>query len=840
MTPRAALPSDRFSVDQLVLHVSESVDPASFNLAEYDDFIDALVRGRSYQRDALGTTLRFLFGQRYRSTAELARESYATSDNLRRLYASEDQLVSRLPLPEMLACSLDLATATGKSFVLYGLARIALNEGIVDRILVLCPSLTIEDGLREKFEALTADSDLTDMLPDRGATRIPDVVDAGSTVREGQICIENIHATYARTGSSIADSFGGQGERTLVLSDEAHHIYSPQGKEEKLWKQFLLDPAYRFTYHVGVSGTCYVENQYFTDVVYRYSIGAAMDEGTVKEVYYLERDDSATDDARFQKLRNQHEKNRRTYGLKPLTIAVTKNIAAAELLHDALVEFLVERLPGGSAEAESRILIVTSSPKHAANVRKLKTVDRADSPTEWIVSVAMLSEGWDVKNIFQIYPHEKKAFNSKLLIAQVLGRGLRLPDLPAGSPTPVVHVFNHQKWGPEVENLVREVIDRETEIAQRPAKRLGAVHFNIHQLIHDQVPTGIEQKQLQAPRRLEKITLHAQGDAAEETQFRSGLTSRVEILTTKVINKRYSAEGVVAEVRRRLLDHDKRTGGTLAKDYPKTTVRKLIEGGLQRLGYKDKEVSQENRQIILSSFGSLRQTMMRAGAVLARKPSGLTAVNTSDMGVTRERLSGITSALGVFYDSESATLGTPDDAAALRKAEEMSQAVPTFLIKVSNSYLFKAPMNVVLTSHAPERQFVAHLIKQQNAAVIKSWVKAPDVGFYSIEYSYQGSAGGGTKRASFNPDYFLMLQTGDIVVVETKADDDYSAPNAGKLKYATDHFRAVNQLLALKNSEKRRYSFHFVSPVDYNRFFEALRDGKVDSFVSTLQAALKP
>ncbi len=839
MTPRAALPSDRFSLDQLVLQVSGSVDPTVFNLAEYDDFIEALVRGREYQRKALVAALHFLFGQRYQSTAELAQESYGSSDNLQRLYTTGDQLVERLPFPDILACSLDLATATGKSFVLHGLARIALNEGIVDRVLVLCPSLTIEDGLREKFEALTADIDLTDMLPDRAGTRTPDIVDAGSTVREGQICIENIHATYARTGSSIADSFAGQGERTLVLSDEAHHIHSPQGKEEKLWKQFVLDPVYGFRYHVGASGTCYVGNEYFTDVVYRYSIGTAMDERTVKEVYYLERDDSTTDDARFQKLHNQHEKNRQTYGLKPLTIAITKNITVAAELHDTFVDFLAERLPGGRTEAQSRVLIVTSSKQHAANVRKLKTVDRADDPTEWVVSVAMLSEGWDVKNVFQIYPHEKKAFNSKLLIAQVLGRGLRVPDLPAGAPTPIVRVFNHQKWGPEVENLVHEVIDRETEIAQRPATRPAAPQFEIHQIVYDSVPTGIEQKQLQTPRKLEKITLHAQSDAAEETQFKSGLTSRIEVLTTRVINKRYSVEAVVAEVRQRLLDHDKRTDGKLANDYPKTTVRKLIEDGLKRLRIEDKELSQENRQIILSSFGSLRQTTMRAGAVLAQKPSGLATIGTSEMGVTRERLSGITSTLGVFYDAESEKLGTPDDAAALRKAEEMLQTVPAFLREVPNSYLFKSPVNVVLASHAPEREFVTRLFKQENAAAIKSWVKSPDVGFYKIEYSYQGT-GGGTKRGSFNPDYFLLLETGEVIVVETKADDDDSAMNVGKLKYATDHFKAVNELLARKEGEKRRYYFHFVSPLDYNRFFEALRDGKIDSFVSTLQAALKP
>jgi type III restriction enzyme len=339
MTTRTRRATDRFSVDQLVLQVSGTVDPTVFNLAEYDDFLDGLVMGRQYQREALEAALRFLLGQRYASTAELARENYGASEHLQRLYASDNQLVEQLPFPDMLACSLDLATATGKSFVLYGLARVALNEGVVDRVLVLCPSLTIEAGLREKFDALTARTDLTDLLPERTGTRIPDVVNAGSTVREGQICVENIHATYARTGSSIADSFGGEGERALVLSDEAHHIYSPQGKEERLWHQFLLAPEYGFRFHVGVSGTCYVGNTYFSDVVHRYSIGTAMDEGTVKEVYYLERDDSQTDDARFQKLHNQHEKNRKTYRIKPLTIAVTKSIAAAERLTEALVEF---------------------------------------------------------------------------------------------------------------------------------------------------------------------------------------------------------------------------------------------------------------------------------------------------------------------------------------------------------------------------------------------------------------------------------------------------------------------------------------------------------------------
>ena len=37
---------------------------------------------------------------------------------------------------------------------MYALAAIALAEGLVDRVLVLCPSLTIEEGLLDKFSTL--------------------------------------------------------------------------------------------------------------------------------------------------------------------------------------------------------------------------------------------------------------------------------------------------------------------------------------------------------------------------------------------------------------------------------------------------------------------------------------------------------------------------------------------------------------------------------------------------------------------------------------------------------------------------------------------------------------
>ena len=62
-----------------------------------------------------------------------------TATSLKQRYGNFQAMQRYLQLPEQLSASLDLATATGKSYVLYGLAAIMLAEGAVDSVLVLCP-----------------------------------------------------------------------------------------------------------------------------------------------------------------------------------------------------------------------------------------------------------------------------------------------------------------------------------------------------------------------------------------------------------------------------------------------------------------------------------------------------------------------------------------------------------------------------------------------------------------------------------------------------------------------------------------------------------------------------
>ncbi|OYV15603.1 MAG: hypothetical protein CG439_2475 [Methylococcaceae bacterium NSP1-2] len=58
-------------------------------------------------------------------------------------------------------------------------------------------------------------------------------------------------------------------------------------------------------------------------------------------------------------------------------------------------------------------------------ISRLLAVESHDEPTEVVIHVNMLKEGWDVTNLYTIVP--LRAANERTLIEQSIGRGLRLP-----------------------------------------------------------------------------------------------------------------------------------------------------------------------------------------------------------------------------------------------------------------------------------------------------------------------------------------------------------------------------------------------------------------------------
>lgn len=521
------LDQKRFLNQDLVLEVSKNIDPAVFNMDKYEGFVDALCGERNYQKEAIKTTLRYMLGGQYKNITELAEENYNSNDKLRDLYGSFTEMKRHLQLPDKLSCSIDLGTGTGKSYVIYGIARIMLAEGAVDHVLVVCPSTTIEAGLMEKFKLLSGDETLRSLLPGGSVIKNPHIINATESITTGTICVENCHALYEHVKSSIRESLSMKGDRTLVVNDETHHVYNQTGKDFKKWKEFLLDEDFDFRYVTGLSGTCYIKDEYFTDVICRYSLREAIEDGFVKSIDYVAQDTSNTQNEKFQKIYDNHIENKNTkYRMvKPLTILITKDIRACNKLTTDLIHFLSEREGISEEDAAKKVLEVTSSPKHKENVRKLQDVDRKDSPVEWITSVSMLTEGWDVKNVFQIVPHEERAFDSKLLIAQVLGRGLRIPELYLGQK-PVVTVFNHDRWSGRIKHLVDEVLEIENRIYSYPVKKKPDYNFIIHNIDYAKLAETEEYKQ-EKEYEFKKgfITLIRQAPALErETEYHRATT----------------------------------------------------------------------------------------------------------------------------------------------------------------------------------------------------------------------------------------------------------------------------------------------------------------------------
>jgi type III restriction enzyme len=842
-----------FKNEDLILKVTENIDPKNWDEGRYEAFLDELCGYREYQKEAIRTTLRYLLGGRYPNLRALARDNFDNNNNteLQERYGSWAGMEKQLQLPDQLACSLDQATGTGKSYVLYGLAVILLAEGAVDRVLVLCPSNTIEDGLLTKFKELAGNSDLRDALPEDAKFKTPRIINASESIVDGSICVENYHAILENTKSSIRESLKGKGARVAVLNDEAHHIANESGATSKRWKEFLQDPAYAFQMVVGVSGTCYVGDEYFADVVHRYSLRQAIEEKVVKKVEYVDELPPAAEkpEEKWQLIYNRHalwKKKLKARGIRPLTIVVTQDIKAAEQVAGELQDFLHEWEKIEPDQAAAKVLCVSSAAKHQPNVAKLRVVDSSASKVEWIVSVSMLSEGWDVKNVFQIVPHEERAFNSKLLVAQVLGRGLRRPDGWKGEE-PVVTVFNHDSWSGRIKHLVNEILEVERRLTSTvdPA---SPRNFDLHNLDYtrdEDVSTYAKKGEY---RLFEDgyVDLPTQIEAEDVTvSFERAVSGEHEKFKTTIQHKTWTVEEIAEEMYRRLKSidiesadaKDPKERTNYAKKFPLAKCEEIVAESLKRAKIKSGRITDDNRQKFLQSLGTLRRKAAKR-VVYTLSPKALVPVNTA----TRQ----VESCSAAELRRGSKTVFCPPgcDATLVDEQREFFREVEDpdgdFRLgyeKVSNTADFKTPVNLAIADGTPERKFIRLLVARENAQKLDAWLKNTSVGFYSIEYAWK--KGNKPKRGEFSPDFFIK-QGDQIFVVEVKGDDEIAEPSADNIKkheYALTHFKVLNEWLE-KAKKSTRYQFNMISPKDFNAFFQKLRAGDALGFRSELDVAM--
>jgi len=880
-----------------------------FNFSEIEDYVRELVGSRDYQYDAIKQVMIYLWGGGYMSITDIGKESYEQKLQIQQRFGTETNFFHNMPLPDRLSGVVHMATGTGKSYVIFAIAYLSLVMNLTKRVLVLGPASTIiEQGLREKFRDLMNRKEFNDKLPAKYRGKAINLLTDNDPIEDDSIVIENINAVY--TFGAITDTFFKNTTEVLVLGDEIHHAYShlkyadnrlvldkEKGQEgtgevrdERLWMRFLRENS-KITRHIGFTGTPYNQNEYFADIIYNYSIKDATEERYIKKINSIirtetdEGDSRLTIDQRFEMVLKNHLENGEKYAyknqqgvrrVKPITIFICPNQSNAQRRSEKFITFLAgyEKKHNGAKGTDSeivdrlrkKVICVVSRVSESEYKQELDNIEeiapeKPGGSVEFVYAVNKLSEGWDVDNVFQIVPMEERVFNSKLLISQVLGRGMRIPrDVPNAhilQNYPVLTVTNHDKFADHIKELVDSVTESDmylTSSALTDRAQGRGVHnftlFNLNYIPSTRFEGSDQGRDVKLPGKLRL------------TPFEEKLG--VKVVRTKdekryeLARDFYTVDQVVYDIydrfRLRTFEALHFDFGIVVVDdrYPEEDeIRQVILAAMEEYGIKGNKLSEENRKQIDIYFSQFLPQGKKK-RVFENIEGDINPVDTSFMDRSGIRVSALerdrTAVLSEDYESEggetnkfvldfiSELRGRPEDKHQLSLFQpddfvEIRDEIIRALVKgdtrppyVVNTSKLKSPQNIVLVSHSPEKEFVFQLIEDSD--YIDSWIKSPDKNFYAIDYEYW-KGGKDRVRRSFNPDFFIKIDLDDYIsrlesegeeehleeleklqdegietlirVVEIKSDEEQDEATPAKEEFAKAHFIIVNKKLSTLN-----------------------------------------
>ena len=210
-------------------------------------------------------------------------------------------------------------------------------------------------------------------------------------------------------------------DRLAVLADEHHAYYGPAFS----FAVRDLDPW------VLLGFTATPDKRTPKDqIIYRYPLAAAIADKLVKTPVIVGRKDDRTDaltkladgvtllQAKADAVGGYASATGAEPG-NPVMLVVAKTIADANEYGEILgsSEFF------GGAYADAVLVVHSDSPDEA--LAALAAVEDPASPVRIVISVGMLKEGWDVRNVYVIASMRSSV--SEILTEQTLGRGMRLP-----------------------------------------------------------------------------------------------------------------------------------------------------------------------------------------------------------------------------------------------------------------------------------------------------------------------------------------------------------------------------------------------------------------------------
>jgi len=774
-----------------------------------------------------------------------------------------------------------MATGTGKSYVMFAVAYLSIVLNKVDKVLIIGPSSTIiEKGLTEKFKEYMfgeTGQKLQNFLPAKYRGRVINLLNSNDPIEDQSIIIENVNAIWNSENNSIGDTLFNNFSRVLVLSDEVHHAYSHLNfnnngaitlanagdQMERRWMTFLRQN--NIGHHIGFTGTPYNKDNFFTDVIFNYSIKEAIEANIIKKINPVieDKEEVLANRGKYTVIIQNHLRNIDKYSfpennkatLKPVTILISKSQTAATRNKEEFVKALAKyyknsneynHLSDSERElmANERVLLVISDTnvrEYKEQLEKIEEIDE-DKPggkVQFVFSVNMLSEGWDVDNVFQIVPAEERAFNSKLLISQVIGRGLRLPrKVPATKWMvdkkfyPEVTITNHERFESAIKDLLNEVVEAEVRISSKIVQEQNSRYkYNFNLINRNYLPNNkVENKEKHGTENsTPQLSLLPQDNITEV-----GILFLNDLRKFKVINEFASLDSIVWDINRKFkninFERTKYFNLGFEKFPDIQEIKDEILDAMQRAAIEDDRISVENKKIIELHFNKLLASGSKK--VIRETIKGdLYGLNTkvlpsSSINIGKLEEDGYLVVSNNFEED----LEPNERYVILKELEKIDPmglglfeenfpglqkiSISSNIFKIKDEY-FKTPQNSIIVSHKPEFYFLNRLL--ENSELIDSFIKSSDMGFYSIEYTYWKN-NKDRKVGSFNPDFFIKIDLNNysklitntivknkitelenngyeeiILSIEIKSSDDDSEMTIQKDKAAQEHFKSINE-----------------------------------------------
>lgn len=477
-----------------------------------------------------------------------------------------------------------LATGVGKTRLMGAfIAYLHLAHGMRN-FFVLAPGLTIYNKLITDFTPNTPKYVFKGIA--EFAINPPDLITGENYEQRGTELFDElgrVRVNIFNIGKINSEVRGGKAPRIKRLSEYIGDSYFNYlaGLDDLV---LLMDESHRYRASAGIrainelkpvlglelTATPMVESSKgavpFKNVIQQYLLAQAMEDGFVKEpAVATQRDFDPTKFSPDQLERIKLEDGIRLHETTKVELEIYAReteqrvvkpfmlVIARDTTHAGQLLKLIQSDEFFDGRYKDKVIQVDSSKtgeEEQEMIARLLKVESTDEPTEIVIHVNMLKEGWDVTNLYTIVP--LRAANARVLIEQSIGRGLRLPygKRTGNEAVDTLSIVAHDKFQEIIEEARKEgSVIRLKQVILDPTnsnERTVAVvaRSNIDSMVAPAVPTdGIALATHSAPspfkneveRRVAEVTLKV-------------LRKRTGVATSKALLTKEEQQAIVQEV----------------------------------------------------------------------------------------------------------------------------------------------------------------------------------------------------------------------------------------------------------------------------------------------------